>query len=146
MATLDYNMGTPLGPDPRLVEDLKAIDTYVRTIARPRVKQYPDSLKLVEDYERWRQGLGWSDLNIWSNDTMRSAKAKRDAINVAQGSTFPPDSIVEEGAFITSPPLPSGKGTWLAVGVVAGIIGGGYAVYRLGKAISPIRAVKGALT
>jgi len=135
-------MGTPLGPDPRLVEDLGAIDTYVRTQSRPRVKEYPDSLKQVEAYERWRQGLGWSDLNIWANDTMRAAKAKRDAINLAQGNVLPEDAIVEPGAFVSSPPLPSGKAWWLALGVVAGVVGGGYAVYRVGKAISPVGLVQ----
>jgi hypothetical protein len=143
MATLDYNLGTPLGPDPRAVSDLEAIDTYVRTQARLKVKEYPKSLALVEDYERWRQGLGYWSLMIMVNDTMRAAKAKRDAINVAQGSAFPSDTIVEPGAFVTSPPMPRGKAWWLAAGLVAGIAGGGYAVIKLGKAVSPTRLLKG---
>lgn len=139
MATLDYKLGTPLGPDPRAVSDLAAIDTYVRTVARPRLKDYPKSIKEVEAYERWRQGLGYWDLMIMVNDTMRAAKAKRDAINVAQGSVLDPSSIVEEGAFITSPPEPRGKAWWLVAGLAAGIVGGGYAVLRLGKRVSPTR-------
>lgn len=144
MATLDYNLGTPLGPDPRAVSDLKAIDDYVRGPARSRVKDWPKSLPLVEDYERWRQGVGYWGLMVMVNDTMRTAKAKRDAINEAQGNLLPPDSHVEEGAFVTSPPLPAGKGTWLVVGVLAGLVGGGYVVLKLGKAISPTRILKGA--
>lgn len=104
MATLEYDMGTPLGPDPRAVADLQAIDEYVRTQARPRVEKYPKSLPVVEDYERWRQSVSWWDMNVMTNDTMRTAKAKRDAINVAQDQKLPPGSTVEEGSFVSSPP------------------------------------------
>lgn len=143
MATLDYNLGTPLGPDPRAVADLAAIDAYVRTVARPKLKDYPKSIKQVEDYEKWRQALGYWDMMIMVNDTMRAAKAKRDAINVAQGSVLPPGSIVEEGAFVTSPDLPRGKAWWLVAGLTLGLVGGGYAVFKLGKAVSPARLLKG---
>jgi hypothetical protein len=37
------------------------------------------------------------------NDVLKTAKAKRDAINVAQENVLKPGSIVEEGSFITSP-------------------------------------------
>lgn len=120
MATLDYNMGTILGPDSRAVADLKAIDDYVRTQARPRVAQYPKSLPLVEDYEKWRQAVSWWDMNVMVNDTMRSAKAKRDAINAAQGQTFAPGTIVEEGAFVAGPDDPSKRAKFGAVLAVAG--------------------------
>lgn len=99
-----YYLGSIGGPDPRFSEDLAAIDDYVRTQARPKTIQYPDSLKLIEDYETWRQGLGWYDLNVVPNDTMNSAKAKRDAINKAQQNLTPADREVEKGSFITSPP------------------------------------------
>ncbi|MDD5544393.1 MAG: hypothetical protein PHX83_14585 [Acidobacteriia bacterium] len=120
MATLEYNMGTPLGPDARAVTDLQAIDDYVRTVARKKIKAWPKSLPLVEDYEKWRQQVSWWDLNVMVNDTMRTAKAKRDAINVAQGSTFDPSATVEEGAFLTSPPDTSGASKVATTVLVAG--------------------------
>lgn len=143
MATLDYNLGSPLGPDPRAVSDLAAIDAYVRTQARPRVKDYPKSIKEIEAYEKWRQALGYWDMMVMVNDTMRAAKAKRDAINVAQNNVLPEGSIVEEGAFVASPDLPRGKAWWLVAGLTLGLVGGGYAVLKLGKSISPARLLKG---
>ncbi len=132
MATLDYNVGTPLGPDPRAVEDLRAIDEYVRTVARSRLAKYPKSLPLVEDYERWRQQVGWWELNVMVNDTMRAAKAKRDAINAAQGSTFPSTTQVEEGAFVTAPPETAGIGLgWKGFLFLGGVAAGGYAAWRV---------------
>ena len=111
MATQDYNVGTPLGPDPRAVQDLEAIDTYVRTQARPRIAQWPDSLAQIQDYEKWRQGLSWwIDMFVMVNDTMRTAKNKRDAINVAQHNVLPETAVVEPGAFVSPPPLPKKPG------------------------------------
>ncbi len=125
-------MGTPLGPDPRAVEDLAAIDTYVRTVARPKVDKWPKSLPLVEEYERWRQAVSWWDMNVMVNDTMRTAKAKRDAINKSQGSTFPSTTQVEEGAFVTSPPDEAGTGLgWKALLFLGGAAAGIYGAVRL---------------
>lgn len=103
MAVKDYKLGTPLGPDPEAVADLNAIDTYVRTVSRSGVVKYPKSLPLVEDYERWRQTQGYWQLMVFPNDVLKTAKAKRDAINQAQENVLPLDTIVEEGSFITSP-------------------------------------------
>ncbi len=137
MATLDYNLGTPLGPDPRAVADLAAIDTYVRTTARDGVKKYPKSLPLIEDYEKWRQAIGYFDMMVMVNDTMRTAKAKRDAINIAQGAVISPGTHVEPGAFITSPeqsePHPFARGIIIGViGAVAAWFGFRYARKRVG--------------
>lgn len=132
MATLDYNMGTPLGPDSRAVADLQAIDNYVRTVARTKVTQWPKSLSLVEEYEKWRQQVSWWDLNVMVNDTMRTAKAKRDAINAAQGSTFAPGTVVEEGAFVASPPDTGTSSRIMKTALVAGLgaVGGVWAVRK----------------
>jgi hypothetical protein len=99
-----YNMGTILGPDGRFEEDLAAIDRYVREEARPKVKDFPQSLPVIEEYEKWAQGLGWYDRNVVPNDTMNAAKAKRNAINEAQQNVLPTDSVVEEGSYVASPP------------------------------------------
>lgn len=135
MATLDYQMGTPLGPDPRAVADLAAIDDFVRTVARTKTAEFPESLALVEEYERWRQGISWFDLNVMVNDTMRSAKAKRDGINRAQGAVLPPEWSVEPGAFQTPPEDPDKSGpsagaAWLLLGIAAGA---GIAVWLVTK-------------
>jgi len=115
-----YNMGTPLGPDPRFSEDLQAIDDYVRTQARPKTAQFPASLPKVTDYETWRQGLGWYDLNVVPNDTMNSAKAKRDAINVSQQNVLPSNYEVEQGSFVAPPPDTSKQTSgWTKVVIVA---------------------------
>jgi hypothetical protein len=98
-----YNLGSVSGPDSRFEDDLAAIDTYVREEARPKIAQFPASESLINDYEKWRQDLGWYDSNAVPNDTMNSAKAKRNAINAAQNNVLPPDSIVEPGSFIASP-------------------------------------------
>lgn len=121
MATLEYQLGTPLGPDPRAVEDLRAIDEYVRTQARPRIKEVPASEAAVVDYERWRQGVSWWDMNVMVNDTMRLAKNKRDAINKAQGHVLPPWASVEEGAFVESPPEPEKPTKLPSVGFFVGL-------------------------
>lgn len=133
MATTEYKMGTPLGPDPEAVADLAAIDDYVRTQARSRVTQFPKSLPLVQDYETWRQGVGYFDMMVMVNDTMRTAKAKRDAINAAQGQVIKPDTNVEPGAFISSPPDTStstriGKTVLVAA---LGAVGGVWAFRKL---------------
>lgn len=104
MAVKNYKLGTPFGPDPEAVADLNAIDTYIRTVARPRVEQYPKSLSAIQDYEQWRQTQGYWQLMVFPNDVLKTAKAKRDAVNVAQENVLKPGSIVEEGSFITSPP------------------------------------------
>lgn len=98
-----YNLGTLAGHDSRFDDDLDAIDTYVREEARPKIAQFPDSEGLINDYEKWRQDLGWYDMNVVPNDTMNSAKAKRNSINAAQNNVLPPDSVVEPGSFIASP-------------------------------------------
>lgn len=95
-------------PDPRFEEDLRAVDTYVRETARSRVGEFPKSLPLVEDYERWRQGLGWYDIYMIPNDTWNNARAKLGAINRSQESTLPPTTKVEEGSFI-APPIDTSK-------------------------------------
>ena len=99
-----YDLGTFFGPDSRFVDDLAAIDEYVKGYARSRVSEFPGSLPLIEDYEKWRQDLGWTDMSVFPNDTMNSAKAKRDGINAAQKNVTPADRNVEEGSFITPPP------------------------------------------
>jgi len=121
MATLMYDLGTPLGPDSRAVADLQAIDDYVRTVARPKIQQYPKSQAVIEDYERWRQAVSWWDMNIMVNDTMRFAKNKRDAINKAQGNVLPPWASVEEGAFVESPPEPEQPTKLPSVGFFVGL-------------------------
>ncbi len=134
MATLDYQLGTPLGPDPRAVADLEAIDRYVREVARPRVQQYPKSLPLVEDYEAWRQKVGNWEMLVMVNDTMKTAKAKRDAINAAQDRVLPSWARVEEGAFVSSPPdkEKEGRGIGLAAAVgVAGVVGGIWLAWKV---------------
>lgn len=132
--TVDYNMGTILGPDSRAVADLQAIDDYVRTQARPRVAQFPKSLPLVQEYEEWRQKVGWWELNVMVNDTMKSAKAKRDAINRAQNQQLPETATVEEGSFVTSPEDPEKtKGGLGKVVAVAGLgaVAGAWGLWRL---------------
>lgn len=114
MATTNYNMGGPLGPDSRFVDDLDAIDTYVRTIAHPAIAKYPNSASVVADYDVWRQGLGWSDMNVFPNDTMTNAKAKRSAINIAQGNTLPNTAVVEPGSYVTPPKPKTSFGDQLA--------------------------------
>lgn len=98
-----YNLGSITGHDARFDDDLAAVDTYIREEARPRIAQFPDSEGLINDYEKWRQDLGWYDMNAVPNDTMNSAKAKRNAINASQNNVLPPDSVVEPGSFIASP-------------------------------------------
>jgi hypothetical protein len=98
-----YNLGSVTGPDARFEDDLAAIDTYVREEARPKITEYPASESLINDYEKWRQDLGWYAMNAVPNDTMNSAKAKRNAINAAQQNVLPADSVVEEGSFLASP-------------------------------------------
>lgn len=133
MATSEYKMGTPLGPDPEAVADLKAIDDYVRTQARPRVTQFPKSLPLVEDYEKWRQAVGYWDMMVMVNDTLRTAKAKRDQINGAQNQILPPDTTVEPGAFVASPPDTSSSTRLGRTVLVAalGAVGGVWAFRKL---------------
>lgn len=126
----DYNLGTPLGPDPRAVEDLEAIDTYVRETARPKIAVYPKSKLVIEDYEKWRQNISWFDLNVMINDTMRTAKAKRDLINKAQNNTIPSTWTVEPGSFVTSPDQ-SKPFKWSLTGPTLGFIIGGIAVTYL---------------
>jgi len=98
-----YNLGSVTGPDARFEDDLAAIDTYVREEARPKIAEFPASEGLINDYEQWRQDLGWYAMNAVPNDTMNSAKAKRNAINAAQQNVLPPDSVVEPGSFLASP-------------------------------------------
>jgi hypothetical protein len=98
-----YNLGSVTGADSRFDDDLAAIDTYVREETRPKVAQFPNSESLIVDYEKWRQDLGWYDKMVVPNDTMNSAKAKRNAINAAQQNVLPADSVVEEGSFLASP-------------------------------------------
>lgn len=133
MATTDYTMGTPLGPDQRAIDDLAAIDRYVREVARPRVPDHPKSLPLIQDYEAWRQSIGYWDLMVMVNDTMRAAKAKRDAINAAQGSVLPPWARVEEGAFVSGPDDPTKRHPLAATVAVAavGIAGGAWLTWKL---------------
>jgi hypothetical protein len=121
-----YQLGDFLGPDGRFTEDLAAIDDYVRTQSRPNSANFPKSLPFIEDYEKWRQGLGWSDLNVFPNDTMNSAKAKRNAINAAQNEVTPSDYVVEPGSFITSPPdVTKQTPAWVkwSIGLGAGAVG-----------------------
>lgn len=133
MATTDYTMGTPLGPDQRAVDDLAAIDRYVREVARPRVTQFPKSLPLIQEYEAWRQSVGYWDMMVMVNDTMRAAKAKRDGINAAQGNLLPPGSIVEEGAFVSGPDDPTKRHPFAATVAVAavGVAGGAWLMWKL---------------
>lgn len=98
-----YMLGSVTGPDGRFSDDLAAIDTYIREEARPRIAQFPDSEALINDYEKWRQDLGWYAKNADPDTTMNTAKAKRNAINAAQQNVLPPDSVVEEGSFLASP-------------------------------------------
>lgn len=127
---LDYQMGTPLGPDPRAVADLAAIDKYIRESARPRVSEFPDSLDEIEAYEKWRQSVSTWDLMVMVNDTMREAKRLRDLVNAAQNRVIPPDTMTEEGSFVSSPPATKRGG--LIAGLLAlGVGVGAYAAWRL---------------
>lgn len=119
-----YELGGLTGPDQRFVDDLHAIDEYVRNEARARVAQWPNSLSAIEDYEKWRQGVTWLEEMTVPNDVMANAKIKRNAINAAQGQVTPGSNNVEPGAWITSPPnpaaIPWGKiGLWAAAGAAA---------------------------
>jgi len=101
----NYYKGTPWGPDGRFVDDLKVIDDYVRTQARPGIAQHPRSLTAVEDYEKWRQtfSLGSPETDFYPDTTMSTAKAKLFAIKAAQGQSPTPTSIAKPGEFNTPP-------------------------------------------
>jgi hypothetical protein len=98
-----YNLGSVTGPDARFEDDLAAIDTYIREEVRPKLAQFPGSESLVNDYEKWRQDLGWYAMNVVPNDTMNSAKAKRNEINASMDNLLPADSEIEPGSFLASP-------------------------------------------
>jgi hypothetical protein len=97
-----YMIGGPGGPDERFMEDLEAVDTYVRTQSRPAIEKFPKSLPLVEEYEKWRQELSWYDLNVVPNDTWNSARSKRNAINAAQNQVLPAWTVTEPGTFLST--------------------------------------------
>jgi hypothetical protein len=142
-------MGTPLGPDPRFSDDLQAIDDYVRTQARGKVGQYPGSLKAIEDYEKWRQDLGWVDTIVNPNQTINTAKAKRAAINQAQQQVLPADYEVESGSFQTPPEDSTKKvmssATKFALMIGAGIVGTFFLVAGV-KRLSPVNIARKALS
>ena len=120
----DYHLGDLLGPDSRFTEDLQALDDYVRTVAHPRIAKYPLSAPKVADYDKWRQDVSWSDRMVFPNNVMQAARAKRDAINKAQGSGTAMTAAVEPGSFATPPDDPSKNvsfGTKVAV-VVGGLL------------------------
>jgi len=104
-----YYKGTPWGPDGRFIDDLKKIDDYVRTHSRPRIAQYPKSLKSIEDYEQWRQTftIGSPATDFYPDETMNDAKAKLAAIRSAQGEGLSPTAIASSGSDVLSPPFVS---------------------------------------
>lgn len=124
-----YYMGIS-SPDPRFEDNLKAVDTYVRETARSKVDKFPNSLPLIEDYERWRQGLGWYDMNMIPNDTWNNARAKLGAINRAQESVLPPTTQVEAGTFI-APPIDTSKAVLSPTVKIGLSIGAGIAAVLL---------------
>jgi len=122
-----YNMGDFLGPDSRFTEDLNAIDDTVRTHARPLIAKYPHSQPLVNDYEQWRQGLGWWELDFKPNETMNEAKAKLAAIKATQGEGHLLTDVAKPGEFVappidTSKPVQKLKTAGKVVAGVAGVI------------------------
>jgi hypothetical protein len=112
--------------DGRFEDDLKAIDEYVRTTARSRITQFPDSIKQIQAYEEWRLSVPWYSMAFLPNDVMATAKNKLAAVNKAQESILKPDTQVEPGAFITPPADPEKKVslvTQVAIGVGVGLVG-----------------------
>jgi hypothetical protein len=67
-------MGTVHGPDARFLEDLSAIDAFVKGQKRSKARK---------EYVTWRQGLGWYDLNVDPNSTMQVAQRMQKAIQLS---------------------------------------------------------------
>lgn len=125
----NYYKGTPWGPDGRFVDELAAIDNYVRTQARPAIAQHPGSIGAVQDYEKWRQSfaMGSPETDLYPDSTMNTAKAKLFAIKSAQGQAPSPTSVAKPGEFNTPPEdssklMPQLKTAGKIVGVVGGVI------------------------
>jgi hypothetical protein len=81
--------------------DLRAIYTYVEN-ARRSIPKFPTIQPLIEDFERWYQGLSWYDVHIMINDTLAEARRRRDELNVAMNQVLPADWVPADR--VSTPP------------------------------------------
>jgi hypothetical protein len=81
--------------------DLQAIYTFVEN-TRPNITQFPKLQPLIEDFERWYQGLTWFDVHVMINDTIAEAVRRRNQINAAQNAFLDPTIVPGDLAGHTS--------------------------------------------
>jgi hypothetical protein len=70
--------------------DLRAIYNYVQDL-RPSIPKFPGLQTKIEDFEQWYQGLTWSDIHVFINDTTAEAYRRRDEINRITNNVRPAD-------------------------------------------------------
>lgn len=108
--------------------DLKAVYNYVQR-QRPLIPKFPELQSKIEDFEHWYQGLSWSDIHVFINDTIAEAFRRRDEINRLTENVLPADWVsadrrdrapgVASGLSAAEPPKPPWIPTWAKVTVLA---------------------------
>lgn len=72
--------------------DLTAIYRYVEE-RRPDLAKHPFVEPLINDFERWYQGLSWFDVHVMIDDTLAEATRRRNEINAAFGDRIDPTIV-----------------------------------------------------
>ena len=73
-------------------DDINAITEYIEN-QRPKGRQHPKILPLIEKYEQWLAALDWWDKYVRTANTLGQAVTQRDAINKILGEKLDPTRI-----------------------------------------------------
>lgn len=94
--TSQLRPGTSFGEEIGIIwaddANLKAIADFVQR-QRPYVHQYPKLLPAIQSFEKWYSSLGWFDVHVMINDTMKEAYRRRNEINEIMNMRLPEDWI-----------------------------------------------------
>lgn len=74
-------------------EDLNAINKYFLSFTPSKLP--PGALNLQNDWKAWYSTLGWWDMNMNKSNWL-TGRSKRNAFNVAMGTTLPIDAQTSE--------------------------------------------------